>query len=132
MQADLNRLVAEKQDLKDSDGNRIDFTKLSGDGPNSDVNTWLNKFLTALDDESRELREELLWKWWSKDKLDMQNIKVELIDILHFWISLCQVAGMTADDVASIYKQKYEVNIARQMQAYSKLNKDEADNKGIK
>lgn len=100
-------------------------------GPNTDTNEWLKKYLWALQAEGDELKEELLEKWWSKDKLDMQNIRVEIIDILHFWICLAQAAGMTADDVFSIYEQKNLVNLNRQDQGYSKATKDESDNKSI-
>ena len=114
------------------DGEKLDFLNLKGDlTPNGDINKWLTNFSKALRDELRELDEELLWKWWSKDKLDMQNIRVELIDILHFWVSLCQVAGMNHEDIERIYLHKYQVNINRAMSEYSKANKDEADNKEI-
>jgi dimeric dUTPase (all-alpha-NTP-PPase superfamily) len=95
------------------------------------VNEWLGKYLTALDDESRELREELLWKWWSKDHLDLQNIRVEIVDQLHFWISLALTAGMSASDVFDTYLQKNAINHARQEQGYSRANKNEGDNQSI-
>ena len=101
-------------------------------GPNSLTNTWLRKYLEALDDESRELREELLWKWWSNDTLNMQNIRVEIIDQLHFWLSLAITAGMDADDVMRLYEQKNSANHERQDQGYSRETKDERDNGGIK
>ena len=101
-------------------------------GPNSLTNEWLNKYLTAMDDESRELRDELLWKFWSKDHLDMQNIRVEIVDQLHFWLSLAMSAGMGAQDVFRIYEQKNRVNLERQENGYSVANKTEDDNKGIK
>ncbi len=100
--------------------------------PNGIKNQWLGNFSKAMRDELRELDEELLWKWWSKDELDTQNIKVELIDIFHFWLSLVNASGMDSQDVERIYNQKYEVNKERQRKGYSKANKDEADNKGIK
>jgi len=101
-------------------------------GPNNLPNTWLIKSLDALDDESRELRAELLWKWWSKDKLDIQNIRVEIIDMLHFWMQLCIFSGMTPKDIHRIYMQKHQVNKDRQDQGYSKATKTEDDNKDIK
>ena len=101
-------------------------------GPNDITNKWLIKFLDALDDESRELREELLWKWWSKDTLNMQNIRVEIIDQLHFWICLAMTAGMDAQKVYDIYMQKNKVNLERQENRYSKATKTEDDNKGVK
>src|SRR6185436_7737833 len=101
-------------------------------GPNTLVNDWLGKYLTALDDESRELREELLWKWWSKDFLDMQNIRVEIVDQLHFWMSLAMTAGMDAESVFGVYMQKNAINFQRQETGYSKASKTEEDNRGVK
>ena len=101
-------------------------------GPNSTVNIWLKNFLDALDDESSELRKELLWKWWSNDKLNMQNIRVEIIDILHFWISLAITAGLNADEVMRLYRKKNGINHDRQEQGYSKETKSESDNETIK
>lgn len=129
MQFQLNEYTLDKCGVFDS------YKSICADpntGPNSLTNEWLRKYTAALKDEVRELEEEFLWKWWSKDNLDMQNIRVELIDILHFWISLCQVAGMNAEDVVRIYKQKNEVNIKRQLTNYSKSNKTEDDNKEIR
>ena len=80
---------------------------------------------------SRELGEELLWKWWSKDSLSMQNIRVEIVDQLHFWVSLALTAGMDANKVFDIYSQKNQVNIDRQNKDYSKSNKNENDNLNI-
>jgi len=100
-------------------------------GANSNVNIWLRRFLEAEKDETRELEEELLWKWWSKDTLDMQNIRVEIIDKLHFLISMAITAGLTSDDVFSIYKQKNKINLERQKNDYSKQSKNEDDCRGI-
>ncbi len=100
-------------------------------GPNTVTNEWLANYLEAMNDESRELKDELLWKWWSKDTLDMQNIRVEIVDQLHFWVSLALTAGMDAEKVFDVYYQKNKVNIERQDKDYSKANKDEADNRHI-
>lgn len=138
MQALLNDYVFSKKDIRDREGRTLTMQTLfaqgsSGQplGPNTEVNQWLGNYLTALDDESRELREELLWKWWSKDHLDMQNIRVEIVDQLHFWISLALVAGMDAEKVFDIYLQKNKVNLERQDNDYSKANKTEGDNRHI-
>lgn len=101
-------------------------------GPNTDTNEWLKKYSWAMGDELRELNDELLQKWWSKDKLDMQNIRVEIIDQLHFWLSLAMTAGMGAKEVFDIYEQKNKVNLDRQNSGYSKATKDESDNVQIK
>lgn len=138
MQKALNDRVFQKQSLKDDQGQVLSMQALldqgkseEAKGPNTQTNKWLSGYLTALEDESRELRDELLWKWWSKDHLNMQNIRVEIVDQLHFWISLAMTAGMEADDVFRIYEQKNAVNLARQENGYSKANKNEADNESI-
>jgi len=138
LQETLNDFVFSKQDLRDKNGKVLTMAALRSQaqseealGPNTEVNQWLRKYLEALTDESRELGEELLWKWWSKDKLDMQNIRIEIVDQLHFWLSLAITAGMDAEKVFDIYMQKNKVNIERQNSSYSKENKNEADNRGI-
>ncbi|MGL1902761.1 MAG: dUTPase [Fibrobacterales bacterium] len=138
LQTALNNHVFKKQGLKSDDGTEMTMEKLLSEGqstekigPNTNTNTWLRKFLEAMDDESRELKDELLWKWWSKDSLDMQNIRVEIVDQLHFWISLALSSGMDANKVFDIYYQKNLVNIERQEKGYNKTDKTEADNKII-
>ena len=138
LQTELNDRIFSKKDIRDREGKTLTMSVLMAEagstqplGPNTLVNEWLGKYLAALDDESRELREELLWKWWSKDHLDMQNIRVEIVDQLHFWISLALTAGMSAGDVFNVYMQKNAINHARQEQGYSRAGKNEDDNKSI-
>jgi dimeric dUTPase (all-alpha-NTP-PPase superfamily) len=138
MQLDLNDRIFVKKDIRDNEGKTLTMATLMAEaakenlGPNTKVNEWLGKYLEALDDESRELREELLWKWWSKDFLDMQNIRVEIVDQLHFWMSLALTAGMDAKTVFDVYMQKNAINHKRQENDYSKSNKTEEDNKNVK
>jgi dimeric dUTPase (all-alpha-NTP-PPase superfamily) len=135
----LNDYVFQKQSLRSVDGSPLTMDSLinsgkadEGIGPNTDTNQWLRNYLKALQDEGRELDDELLWKWWSKDTLDMQNIRVEIVDQLHFWLSLAMVAGMDADKVHDLYMQKNKVNIERQNSGYNKTSKTEDDNKNIR
>ena len=85
----------------------------------------------ALQEEAKELDAELLWKWWSKDKINMQNIRVEIVDIMHFLVSLALAAGLTAEEFHRLYTAKHKVNEQRQEQGYSKETKNEADNKSV-
>jgi dimeric dUTPase (all-alpha-NTP-PPase superfamily) len=138
MQTELNNTIFSKRSILDCTGKTLSMQTLieegkdeSAKGPETNTNRWLEKFLTAMDDESRELRDELLWKWWSKDSLDMQNIRVEIIDQLHFWVSLALTAGLNAESVMDVYKQKHAINHKRQQENYSKASKTEADNQTI-
>ncbi len=139
MQAALNNATFAKHGIRDPEGHVLAMESLNyagsyGEklGPNDITNVWLGKYLTALEAECAELREGLLWKWWSKDKIDMQNIRVEIIDQLHFWISLAITAGLTPDTVLHLYKQKNAVNLERLKTGYSQATKTEADNQGVK
>jgi hypothetical protein len=136
LQEKLNDLIFLNQNIKDNDGNILKMNTIKDCkdlGPNGELNKWLVNFLKAMKDETnRELSDELLWKWWSADKLDLQNIKVELIDILHFWASMCLCLDMNVFEVFDIYFQKMKVNMKRQKEKYSKENKNEHDNRGIK
>lgn len=137
MQTELNNYVFEKNHLKDKDGNILDMETIFTAVENGELmvndlpNTWLSNYAKAMDEELRELYAELLWKWWSKDRIDIQNIRVELIDILHFLVSAMISAGLTPEKVFDVYQQKHAVNINRQDTGYSKATKDENDNKEI-
>ena len=138
VQTELNNTIFKKKDIRNRNGETltVDYLQQEAEkafiGPNSEVNDWLGKYLDALDDESKELREELLWKWWSKDSLNMQNIKVEIIDQLHFWLSLALTVGLDGQKIHDIYMQKNAINFQRQEKGYSRTNKTEEDNQGIK
>ena len=137
MQTKLNNHTFEKQGITDNSGKPLLMETLYEEGKgenlgtNSNTKRWLANYARALRDESRELDDELPWKWWSKDTLDMQNIRVEIVDQLHFLISEAITAGMTADDMFDIYEQKNRVNLARQNDGYNAKSKTEDDNKGI-
>ncbi len=138
MQADLNNYVFEKNNLKDYAGNTLSMDKIFESAVNADLmvndlpNQWLTNYTKAMDEESKELKDDLLWKWWSKDEIDIQNIRVELIDVLHFLVSAMICAGLTPEKVFDVYQQKHAVNLNRQDTGYSKNTKTEDDNKNIK
>ena len=137
MQLELNDYVFKKNNLKNKSGDVLNMQAIITAVKNEDMmvndlpNKWLVNYSKAIKEELSELDEELLWKWWSKDEINMQNIRVELIDILHFLISAMMCAGLTAEKVFDIYQQKHAVNIKRQDMDYNKKIKTEDDNKDI-
>ena len=91
---------------------------------------WLLQYCRAMSQEIAELTDCVPWKWWAKyQTFDRQNARVEIVDLLHFLISLAQVLGMSADEIFEAYTKKHEVNLNRQDSGY--LTKDENDNKHI-
>ena len=79
---------------------------------------WFLNFELALKQESAEAIDSLNWKWWKKDQDDWENVKVELIDMLHFWVSMCTIAGLDAKDVFELYAKKHKLNEKRQDEGY--------------
>jgi hypothetical protein len=86
-----------------------------------------------------ELRDCTYWKHWCAEAqagrryelYDLQNARVEVIDLLFFWLSLAQCVGLSADEVLELYRQKLAVNHARQDVGYSMSSKTEQDNRSI-
>ena len=76
---------------------------------------WLQKQTLAMVSELAELLEEVNFKWW-KNPHDIRedHIREELADILHFFVSMCLEAGMTADDLYAVYQGKNRENTMRQ------------------
>jgi dimeric dUTPase (all-alpha-NTP-PPase superfamily) len=122
MQRELNRYTLAQND-------QADYEAIPGD--RALQNTWVRNYALAMNQEIAELVDSTNWKWWRTkvDLFDEQNLRVELVDILHFWVSACQVMGLSAADVHRMYLQKNAVNRRRQDGGY--IEKDEADNRGI-
>ena len=79
---------------------------------------WFLNYELALKQESAEAIDSLNWKWWKKDDDDWDNVKVELVDMLHFWVSMCTMAGMDAKEVGELYAKKNKLNFKRQDEGY--------------
>ena len=89
---------------------------------------WFLDFELALRQESAEAIDSLNWKWWKKDDDNWDNIKIELVDMLHFWVSMCTVAGLDAQDVFDLYFKKNKLNHDRQNQGYKEGTYDKYEN----
>ena len=126
-QAELNRRIG-----FDPDPLKTRFDPL-------EAGRWLNNYIDAASNELEELRDCTFWKNWCAEARDgerfkvhdLQNARVEVIDLLFFWISMAQCLGLDADDVVRLYRQKLEVNHRRQDDNYSMTDKTEDDNKDI-
>ena len=105
---------------------------LRGRASQAERNKWLLRNARAIIHEAVELEDSCLWKWWSKDKdIDLQNIRVEIIDLWHFLLSITMFASLDADELYRLYKKKLLINHHRQDKGYSKKIKDESDNLSV-
>ncbi len=91
---------------------------------------WTLNYVRAMQQELAELTDSVPWKWWAKyQNFDVQNARVEVVDLFHFLVSAAQVLGMSAEDVYQAYVKKNAVNHQRQESGYAV--KDENDCKDI-
>lgn len=88
---------------------------------------WILNYSRALQQEVSELIDSVPWKWWAKyQKFDRQNARVEVVDIMHFLVSIAQVLGMSADDIFDAYCKKNAINHERQDSGYVTKNKNDS------
>ena len=88
---------------------------------------WVLNYCRAMTQEIAELTDSVPWKWWAKyQKFDKQNARVEVVDLLHFLISIAQVLEMTPEDFSEAYAKKHKVNLARQDSGYHTKDADDS------
>jgi dimeric dUTPase (all-alpha-NTP-PPase superfamily) len=76
---------------------------------------WIQKQTLAMLSELAELLDEVNFKWWKNKKpVNEHALKEELVDILHFFVSMCLSAGLTPEELYTIYKEKNAENFRRQ------------------
>ena len=124
LQAELNskagfdtHALGEALAAADRDGRLDDAAELR-----RQVGRAVKNYLDALAAECHELQECLAWKhWYAEAKqgrqyqlADLQNARVEVIDMLFFWVSLCQLLGLTPAEVFRLYQAKLAINHRRQ------------------
>lgn len=77
---------------------------------------WIQKQTLAMLSELAELLDEVNFKWWKNPKPTDENaLKDELVDILHFFISMCLEAGMPPQELFDRYMAKNNENFLRQL-----------------
>ena len=82
----------------------------------------LKNYVDALAAECHELQDCLSWKHWYREAKegrqyelqDLQNARVEAVDLLFFWASVCQLLGLEPADVFRLYEAKLGINHRRQ------------------
>ncbi len=86
------------------------------DGMNSKVNAaWReagNEWYRAIWMESSEMLEHYGWKWWKKQQPDVMQVKLEVVDIVHFALSIRLEQGGSLDEVAVAIAAEFASPIA--------------------
>ena len=110
---DLKYLLNKQEELD----NYIIKTKQLG---NFDWKARLNNTALAMFVEMGEMMNEIrTFKHWS-DKLPSHHTVIidEYVDVLHFFLSLANQLGFSAEDIEMAYEKKNKVNFERQNTGY--------------
>ncbi len=76
---------------------------------------WIQRQMLAMLSEMAEVLDEVNFKWWKNPKpVDENALRDELVDVLHFFVSMCLEAGMTPQDLFDRYLAKNQENFLRQ------------------
>ena len=76
---------------------------------------WIQKQTLAMISELAELLAEVNFKWWKNPRpVNPDNVREELVDILHFFVGMCNRSGMGSEELFSRYIKKNEENFKRQ------------------
>jgi len=93
----------------------VDFDNLQID----EREKWTKEFILCCMDELSEILNWVNWKHWkSKQPVNEMEVKYEIIDLLHFILSLMLVWKMSPEDVFSMYIAKNRENNNRQERGY--------------
>lgn len=87
---------------------------------------WIQKEILAIISELNEVMSEINWKWWkNKFEVNEDKLKEEIIDVLHFFMSLCIKAGFKdGEEIFEKYMSKHKENLNRQHGLSSKKGYD--------
>lgn len=116
--AQLSDFIFKANDIGPTLGEIRDQARAGNNGPNDWPSIWLRRFVRALREEVDELEESIAWKWWRKDSTDLQNVRVELVDVFHFVITAAVAAGMTGEDFVKVCYEKRKLNFDRQVKGF--------------
>ena len=82
------------------------------DAMNSKVNSdWRNAgnaWYRAIWMESSEMLEHYGWKWWKKHEADVMQVKLEVVDIVHFALSIRLERNQSLDDTAELITRDFK------------------------
>lgn len=86
--------------------------------------SFLEDMFLRLSEETKEAYDEIHKKFWDGNNIDARRIRVELVDILHFWFTAAICLGMDGEDIGRIYLEKRQVNMDRIKQGKKKGDDD--------
>lgn len=113
----LRNALKLQSELQDKIGARLDILTYE------EKEKWSKENVLAMQAEIIEFISWMNWKHWKKTKVDydkerIREIRLEIIDIFHFWMNLCIIWGMDAEMIEDYYITKQKINMKRQEDGY--------------
>lgn len=76
---------------------------------------WIQKEILAIISELSEVLDEVNFKWWKDpQEINQERLTEEIVDVLHFFVSMCLKAGIEPEQLYEAYINKNKENFARQ------------------
>lgn len=76
---------------------------------------WIQKEILAIISELSEILDEVNFKWWKDPKeINQERLTEEIVDVLHFFVSMCLKANIGPEELYEAYVRKNKENFARQ------------------
>jgi len=119
---------------------KLDAAINDGDRTDPIFGKFIINTIACIHNELEELRDSIYWKHWTNEAKtegmfnsirNLQNARVEAVDILFFLLEIMIALGLDSNDIHRLYLKKWAVNMARQDNGYSMDGKTEDDNKNV-
>ena len=103
-----------------ANGTHVPSDRMHGDLDSRVIQTRIKDMSQRMVEELMEAMNTLKNKPWKQDykPTNADHFYEEIADCLHFFVELCIISGMTAEDLFSFYMRKSEVNKFRQRSGY--------------
>lgn len=75
---------------------------------NEDWRSAGNEWYRAIWMEASEMLEHYGWKWWKKQEPEIMQVKLEVVDIVHFALSIRLQQNQSLDDTAELIARDFE------------------------
>ena len=75
---------------------------------NEDWRSAGNEWYRAIWMEASEMLEHYGWKWWKKQEPEIMQVKLEVVDIVHFALSIRLEQNQSLDDAAELIARDFE------------------------
>lgn len=101
---------------------RFDQAVIEHRGLEFSQEVWIQKEILAIISELSEILDEVNFKWWKDPKeINKERLTEEIVDVLHFFVSMCLKAEIGPEELFTAYVCKNQENFARQEGATDRI-----------